>query len=150
MYVHCKIYNDSKMQLMSSLYGSCISNSNCYSSISVLPGWDWWVLIRTINTLHHDLIIRMDKEGHRLTNCSSLNLIIRKQHSVRLHGGEGEGIQSVHCTYIGLKDSLSNHPPCYISVILSTDVQQHDTVKAKEFCNTTYSSWNWRISHSCQ
>ena len=31
----------------------------------------------------------MDKEGQRLTNCSPLNLIIRKKHSVRLHGGKG-------------------------------------------------------------
>ena len=59
-------------------------------SVSILSRCDRWVLIRTINTLHHDLIIRMDKEGQRLTNCSPLNLIIRKQHSVRLHGGKGE------------------------------------------------------------
>ena len=59
-------------------------------SVSILPGCDWWVLVRTINTLHHDLIIRMDKEGHRLTNCSPLNLIIRKQHSVRLEEEMGK------------------------------------------------------------
>ena len=54
------------------------------SSVSVLPCRDWWVLVRAINTLHHDLIVRMDKEGQRLTYSLLLHLILWEQHPVRL------------------------------------------------------------------
>ena len=125
-----------QLMLMSSLCGSCISNSNCYSSISVLSGWDWWVLIRTIHSTMTSLsgwtkkAIDWQTVLHWTSSSGSNTL-----------WGYTEGKRKVFSqftvhSYIGLKDSLSNHPPCYISVISFTDVQQHDTVKAKELCNT--------------